>query len=84
MHITHPWIDFLCMVDSPHVDAKPVGVRNISPRAFRRRIVRYWHPLGRRAIELGKPPRGGVDLHRGGTRRFRSTVFFPVRHAFTF
>ena len=27
------------------VGAKTVGVRNISPRAFRRRDVRYWRPL---------------------------------------
>ena len=40
--------------------AKNVGVGNISPRAFRRRIVRYWNPLGCRAIDLGKPPQGGV------------------------
>ena len=33
---------------------KKVGVGNVSPRAFRRRIVRYWHTLGCRAIELGK------------------------------
>ena len=46
------------------VDAKNVGVGNISPRALRRRIVRDWHPLGCRAIELGKPPRGRCDIHR--------------------
>ena len=41
--------------------AKKLGVGNISPSAFRKRIVRYWHPLGCRAIELGKPPpQGGV------------------------
>ena len=41
--------------------AKKVGVGIISPRAFRRRTVRYWHwhPLGCRAIELGEPPKGG-------------------------
>ena len=44
------------------VRAKKVGVEIISPRAFRRRIVRYWHwhPLGCRAIGLGKPPQGGM------------------------
>ena len=41
---------------------KEIGVGNISPRAFRRRIVRYWHPLGCRAIELGKPPQGVCDV----------------------
>ena len=40
--------------------AKTVGVGNISLRAFRRRIVWYWHPLGCRATELGKRPQGGV------------------------
>lgn len=30
------------------------------PGAFRRCIARYWHPLGCRSIEPGKPPRGGV------------------------
>ena len=40
------------------VGAKKVGVGNISPRNFREisegvRIVRYWHPRGCRAIELG-------------------------------
>ena len=39
---------------------KKVGVGKISPSAFRRRIVREWHPLGCRAIELGKPPQEGV------------------------
>ena len=39
---------------------KKVGDGNISPTAFRRRIVRYWHPLGCRAIELEKPSYGGV------------------------
>ena len=43
------------------VGAEKVAVVNISSGAFRRRrVVRYWHPLGRRAIELGKPPQGGV------------------------
>ena len=42
------------------VGAEKVGVVNISSGAFRRRrVVRYWHPLGRRAIELRKPPQGG-------------------------
>ena len=39
---------------------KMVGGGNVSPGAFRRRVVRYWHPLGCRAIELGRPPREGV------------------------
>ena len=38
------------------VGAEKVGVVNISWRAFRRRVVRYWHPLRCRAVELGKPP----------------------------
>ena len=37
-----------------------VDVGSISPRAFRRRIVRYWRPLGYRAIQLGKSPQGCV------------------------
>ena len=49
------------------VGAKKVSVRNIAPRAFRRRrVVRYWHywrPLGCWAIELGKPPQG-CDINR--------------------
>ena len=41
--------------------ATKLGVGNISPRGFRRHIVRHWHPLGCGAIELGKPPpQGGV------------------------
>ena len=45
---------------------KTFGIGNISPRAVRRRIVRYWFPLGCRAIELEKPPQGGCDrsIHR--------------------
>ena len=37
-----------------------MGVGNVSPRAFRIRTVRYWHPLGCRAIEHGTPLQGGV------------------------
>ena len=44
------------------VGAKKVGAGNISPRAFRRRIVRSSHPLGCRAIELGKSPEEGVIM----------------------
>ena len=41
--------------------AEKVGGGNVSPRASRRRTVRYRHPLGCRAIELGKKrPQGGV------------------------
>ena len=36
------------------------GVGNMSPRAFRRPIVRYRHPLGCRAIDLGKRSQRGV------------------------
>ena len=39
---------------------KKVGVGNTLSRAIRRRIVRYWHPLGCRAMEPGKPPQGCV------------------------
>ena len=41
--------------------AKNAGVGIMSRRAFRRRMARSWHPLGRRAIELGQPPQGGGD-----------------------
>ena len=40
--------------------SKKVGVRKILSRAFWRRIVRYWQPLGCRPVEVGKPPLGGV------------------------
>ena len=42
------------------VGANKVGVVNISPRAFRRRIVRFWYLPACGAIELGKTPQGGV------------------------
>ena len=44
------------------VGAQTVGVvvGNVSPWAFWRRIVRYWHPLGCRAIEPRNPPQAGV------------------------
>ena len=60
--ITHPCADFPCSI-SPQLErdrCQKVGVGIISPKAFRRRIVRYWHPLGCRAIGLGKPPQGEV------------------------
>ena len=48
--------------------AEKYGVAKISPRAFRRRIdsIRYWHPLGCRAIELANPPHQGsvCEIHR--------------------
>ena len=44
--------------------AKKVGAGHISPRAFRTHIVRFWHLLGCRAIEIGTPfPGGGGDIH---------------------
>ena len=49
---------------SDRVGAKKVGIGSISPRAFRRRVVRYWHPVGCRAIKLGKWPPRGRDIHR--------------------
>ena len=53
---------------------KKVYVGTISPRAFRRRIVRYWHwhPLGCRAIELSKTAQGVCDVHL--VIRYRTTV----------
>ena len=52
-------VDVISTVGIVPVPTK-VGAGNISPRAFRRRTVRYWHPLGCRGIDLGKPPQGGV------------------------
>ena len=47
------------------VGAQKASVGIISPRAFWRRIVRYSHPLGCRAIKLRKPPQGVCvcDIH---------------------
>ena len=42
---------------------KQINIGKISPRAFRRRIVRCWHPLGCRANELGKNAPGGCDIY---------------------
>ena len=42
--------------------AKKVGVGNISRRAWY--IVRYWHPLGCGAVELGQPPQEEGVIHR--------------------
>ena len=55
--IFHPWY----IHSWNNIGAENIGVENTSPtrRAFRSRIVRCWHPLGRRAIELGKPPQAG-------------------------
>ena len=36
------------------------ALKNISPRVFRRRLVRYWHPLGCRANRPWKIVPGGV------------------------
>ena len=48
------------MVDVSAVGAvsvpKEVGVGRMTRRTFRRRKVRYPHPLGCQAIDLGKPP----------------------------
>ena len=55
------YLSALLLEDS--VGAKKIGVGNFSAGAFRRRIVRFWHPLGCRAIELGKQPQGGVIKH---------------------
>ena len=40
--------------------ANKAGARNVSLRAFRRRVVRHWHHVGCRAIHLGKSPKRGV------------------------
>ena len=39
---------------------KTTALETILPRAFRSRIVRYWHPLSSRATEIGMTPQGGV------------------------
>ena len=60
-YITHPWADFPWS-RSPQIGSVPKKWAFESSRrelAFRRRIVRYWRPLGRRAIEPGKQPQGG-------------------------
>ena len=44
------------------VPKKKVGDGNTLPRAFRRRIVRCWHPLGCRALEIGKTAREWCGL----------------------
>ena len=47
------------------VDAKNVGVANISLRALWKRIVRYWHRLGCRAIDWPCNTKPGVcDIDR--------------------
>ena len=63
-----------------------VGGGIISPSAFRRRIVRYWHwhPLGCRAIELGNTaPEGVRYIHQPSytvavARNSRSRAFLSV------
>ena len=45
-------------------EANKAGVGKIYQGAFGRRIVRYWHPLGCRAIELGKAAPGVCGVHR--------------------
>ena len=60
-YITHPWADFPWS-RSPQIGSVPKKWAFESPRrelAFRRRIVRYWRPLGRKAIEPGKQPQRG-------------------------
>ena len=54
------WWVLINMVPRNSVGAETVGVGNISPRNCRRRMLRYGHLLGCRAIELGKPPQAGV------------------------
>ena len=52
--ISHPGANFLWLIylhSWISAGSKKVGVGNISPRAFRRRIVRCWQPLGCRAID---------------------------------
>ena len=41
-----PLVDISTAVEIDSVGAKKVGDVNFSPRAFRARIVRYWHSLG--------------------------------------
>ena len=44
VYITPPSGDLLCSIAVLHL-SKNVGVGTISPKAFRRLIVRYWHAL---------------------------------------
>ena len=66
--VYHTHLGEISLIDISTVESVPVpkmvGVRNISPRAFPRRIVRCWHPLGCRAIELGNNAPGGRDIRR--------------------
>ena len=39
---------------------KNLAERKLSDHVYIVRYWHYWHPLGCRAIELGKPPQGGV------------------------
>ena len=66
--ITPPWADF-SMVDISTVGTVPVPKTSALETSRRElsedvSIVRYGHPLGCRAIELGKLPQGGA-IHRG-------------------
>ena len=65
VYIDHSALGRFSMLDISTVAIVPVpeivGDGNILPRAFGRRIVRHWHPLGCGAIELEKMPQGGCD-----------------------
>ena len=63
-HTPGPVFHARCLHSWNSVRAKQIGIGNISPRASRRRIVRCWHPLGCRAIELGPTAPRGCDMHR--------------------
>ena len=55
----------MCIRDRIRVGAIKESVGNISCReSFPKTHVRYWHPLGCRAIELEKPLQGEVWSHR--------------------
>ena len=64
--------------------------KHLAESFFRRRIVRHWHPLSRRVIELGKPPQVGVNTHRRIRMRLRRTYtwyivpWFVAFHLFFF
>ena len=65
--ITPPWSRF-SMVDVSAVRvvsvSKTVGIGTISPRAFRRRIVRYWHPRWLSSNRAWKIAPWVCDAHR--------------------
>ena len=61
-----PWSISRQQVEQCHRCQQDRLWKRLAERACRRRTVRYWHPLGCRAIEPGKTAPGGgwCDVHR--------------------